>query len=202
MKATVAQLNTDSKFLAELQERGSSACELCGADSDLKVLHVVPAQISADKCVLACATCTAQLTGETELDLNHWRCLQDAIWSETDAVQVAAYRLLQQIKTEPWAAALLDQMYLDDDLLAWAEALNEESDSADEIVHKDSNGTILADGDSVSIIKDLEVKGAGFTAKRGTIVKNISLTSNPEHIEGRVNGTKIVLKTCFLKKVN
>ena len=49
-------------------------------------------------------------------------------------------------------------------------------------------------------IKDLVVKGANFTAKRGTMVKNISLTSNPEHIEGRVNGTRIVLVSAFMKK--
>ena len=52
----------------------------------------------------------------------------------------------------------------------------------------------------MTIIKDLEVKGAGFTAKRGTVVKNIALTDNPEQIEGRVNGTRIVLLSCFLKK--
>ena len=49
-------------------------------------------------------------------------------------------------------------------------------------------------------MKSGEVKGAGFTAKRGTAVRNISLTENPEQIEGRVNGVKIVLLTCFLKK--
>ena len=52
----------------------------------------------------------------------------------------------------------------------------------------------------MSAVKDLEVKGAGFVAKRGTAVKNIHLCSNPEHIEARVNKMKIVLKTCFLKK--
>ncbi|MGL5800184.1 MAG: PhnA domain-containing protein, partial [Plesiomonas sp.] len=56
------------------------------------------------------------------------------------------------------------------------------------------------DGDSVTLIKDLVVKGANFTAKRGTMVKNITLTSNPEHIEGRVNGVHIVLVAAFLKK--
>ncbi|MCL4110837.1 UNVERIFIED_CONTAM: hypothetical protein GTU68_039950 [Idotea baltica] len=66
----------------------------------------------------------------------------------------------------------------------------------------DSNGTRLADGDTVQVIKDLDVKGANFVAKRGTMVKNIRLTSNPEHVDGRVNGTAIVLKTCFLKKAN
>ena len=64
------------------------------------------------------------------------------------------------------------------------------------------NGVELQEGDSVCVIKDLDVRGASFTAKRGTIVKNIHLTSNPEHIEGRVNKTKLVLKTCFMKKVN
>lgn len=200
MKTTVAQLNADFEFLTELQERSSSVCEFCGADSDLKTLHVAPADFSADTCVLACATCAAQLTGEAELDLHHWRCLQDAIWSESEAVQITSHRLLQQLKDEAWAAALLDQMFLDDDQIAWANAAEEESNNA--VVQKDSNGTILLEGDSVSLIKDLEVKGAGFTAKRGTIVKNISLTSNPNHIEGRINGTQLVLLTCFMKKAN
>ena len=55
-------------------------------------------------------------------------------------------------------------------------------------------------GDNVIIIKDLEVKGAGWTAKRGTVVKNITLTDNPEQIEGKVNGVKIILLSKFLKK--
>jgi protein PhnA len=56
-------------------------------------------------------------------------------------------------------------------------------------------------GDNVTLIKDLDVKGGNFTAKRGTPVRNISLTDNPEHIEGRVNGVRIVLLTCYLKKM-
>ena len=66
---------------------------------------------------------------------------------------------------------------------------------------KDSNGTELADGDSVSIIKDLKVKGASATLKRGTIIKNIRTTDNEEEIECRSDKIKgLVLKTCFLKK--
>jgi protein PhnA len=65
---------------------------------------------------------------------------------------------------------------------------------------RDANGAILSAGDSVTLIKDLAVKGAGFTAKRGTIVRGISLTDNPLHIEGRVNGQRIVLVSAFLKK--
>jgi protein PhnA len=65
---------------------------------------------------------------------------------------------------------------------------------------RDSNGTILIEGDSVTLIKDLKVKGSSSTLKRGTLVKNIRLTNNNEEIEGRVSGSEIVLKTCFLKK--
>ena len=68
-------------------------------------------------------------------------------------------------------------------------------------MHKDSNGTVLANGDTVTLIKDLPVKGAGFTAKRGTAVRNISLVpDNAGHIEGRVEGQRIVILTQFVKK--
>ncbi|HVJ32927.1 MAG TPA: alkylphosphonate utilization protein [Terriglobia bacterium] len=66
---------------------------------------------------------------------------------------------------------------------------------------KDSNGNILNEGDSVTLIKDLKVKGSSVTLKRGTMVKNIHLTNDPEEIECRVEKVKgLVLKTCFLKK--
>lgn len=72
---------------------------------------------------------------------------------------------------------------------------------SEEIVVKDSNGTVLQEGDSVTLIKDLPVKGANATLKRGTLVKNIRLTDNPEEIECRVEKIKgLVLKTCYLKK--
>ena len=123
------------------------------------------------------------------------------MWSEYSPVQVMAWRILKDLSSIDWAKDLLDQFFLDDETLKWAEATQSESNEPDNIrPTKDSNGTILLEGDSVTLIKDLEVKGANFTAKRGTLVKNISLTSNPEHIEGRVNGTHIVLLTCFLKK--
>jgi len=58
----------------------------------------------------------------------------------------------------------------------------------------------LQAGDNVTLIKDLDVKGANFTAKRGTMVRGIGLTDNPEHIEGRVNGTRIVIISAYTKK--
>ena len=90
-------------------------------------------------------------------------------------------------------------LYLEDDTLAWAQQGLANGDDND-LVCKDSNGTILSAGDTVTLIKDLAVKGANFTAKRGTTVKNISLTDNPEQIEGKVNSTRIVLLSKFLKK--
>jgi protein PhnA len=66
---------------------------------------------------------------------------------------------------------------------------------------KDSNGNLLAEGDSVVLIKDLKVKGANATLKRGTVIKNIHLTDDEEEIEGRTDKVKgLVLKACFVKK--
>ncbi len=67
-------------------------------------------------------------------------------------------------------------------------------------VAKDSNGAILADGDSVTVIKDLKVKGSSMVIKRGTKVKSIRLTEDPELVDCKIEGSSIVLKTCFLKK--
>ena len=65
---------------------------------------------------------------------------------------------------------------------------------------KDSNGNILKEGDSVLLIKDLKVKGFQKDLKRGTLVKNIRLTDNPQEVEGKVEGSVLVLKSMFLKK--
>ena len=65
---------------------------------------------------------------------------------------------------------------------------------------KDSNGNLLSEGDSVTVIKDLKVRGFSAVIKRGTKVKNIRLTDDEEEVEGKVDGSVIVLKACFLKK--
>jgi len=99
-----------------------------------------------------------------------------------------------------WPQDLLDMIYLEDEDLKWAQAtLLAEGEVA--VVHKDSNGALLATGDTVVLIKDLDVKGGGFTAKRGTAVRNITLVAeNAEQIEGKVNGQQLVLLTKFVKK--
>lgn len=67
-------------------------------------------------------------------------------------------------------------------------------------IPRDSNGAELMDGDSVTVIKDLKVKGSSMVIKRGTKVKSIRLTEIPEEVDCKIDGSSIVLKTCFLKK--
>jgi protein PhnA len=184
----------------ELSARSNAQCELCTSTSDLSVYEVSPSNGSAAQSILVCASCKEQIEDPSKMDANHWHCLNESMWSTEPAVQVMAYRMLKRISSEGWAQDLLDMLYLEDDVKAWAEAEQSAPSTEERTPTRDSNGTVLEAGDSVTIIKDLEVKGAGFTAKRGTIVKNITLTDNPEQIEGRVNGTRIVLLSCFLKK--
>ena len=66
---------------------------------------------------------------------------------------------------------------------------------------RDSNGAALAEGDSVTLIKDLKLKGSSTVLKRGTVIRNIHLTDNEDEIEGRTDKVKgLVLRTEFLKK--
>ena len=178
----------------ELQARSGGVCELCKSSEDLSVFEVSPSDGSAEQCIYICTTCKEQIENPDKLDEAHFNCLNDSMWSEVPAVVVMSYRLLKSMGRED----LVDMIYMDDDMKKWADSA---SNSGSTVVVKDSNGVLLQAGDSVVIIKDLEVKGAGFTAKRGTTVRNISIPSDVEgHIEGRVNGTKIYLKTEFLKK--
>jgi protein PhnA len=183
----------------ELMQRSDSKCELCGSDAGLSVYEVAPSDGSAAQSVLVCEKCLEQIENPDKMDANHWRCLNDSMWSGEPAVQVMAYRLLKRIASEGWPQDLLEMLYLDEEVQKWADA-EEEGGEEQRAPTLDTNGAVLEAGDTVTIIKDLEVKGAGFTAKRGTAVRNIALTDNPEQIEGRVNGTRIVLLTKFLKK--
>lgn len=182
--------------------RSNSSCELCKSKLNLSVYKVPPnSNGSADNSIFVCETCLDQIEYPKNIDANHWRCLNDSMWTPIPAVQVVAWRQLKRLSSEAWAQDLLDMLYLDEETQTWASE-TEISGSEAENSSVDSNGAVLNAGDSVTLIKDLDVKGAGFTAKRGTLVKGISLTDNPEHIEGRVNGTRIVLLTKFLKKSN
>ncbi len=189
----------------ELLARSGSKCELCSAEGDLKVYEVPPYyNAKADQCVLVCETCQEQVENSDKIDANHWRCLNDSMWNPVPAVEVMAWRMLHRLSAESWSHDLLDMLYLDEDTLKWAQATGEGIPTDDlDVKHIDSNGGVLQGGDTVVLIKDLEVRGAGFTAKRGTAVRGISLVAdNAELIEGRVNGQAIYILTKFVKKSN
>ena len=186
-----------------LISRSGARCELCASEGDLVVYGIPPEPDgSADQSVMICTTCVEQVEDPDKTDVHHWRCLNDSMWSQEPPVQVMAWRMLTRLSAEGWPQDLLDMLYLDDETLAWAQASGEGQAGDDAgAAHKDSNGAVLEAGDTVTLIKELNVKGAGFTAKCGTAVRNISLVpDNPEHIEGRVNGQQIVILTMFVKK--
>ncbi len=190
------------KIDKKLLQRSNEQCELCGSEHNPSIYVVAPENYP-DNEIVVCDICLSQIENPDTMDANHWRCLNDSMWSEVPAVQVLAWRLLHRLnnKGEAWAQDLLDMLYLDDETLAWAEATGE-GNQEDVVVHKDSNGAVLQNGDSVVLIKDLKVAGGGFTAKRGTAVRRISLVAdNPEHIEGRVEGQQIVILTKYVKKI-
>ena len=122
------------------------------------------------------------------------------MWSEVDAVKVVVWRMLNRLKSEGWTQDILDMIYLEEETLKWAASTGEGDDESEAIVHKDANGVILQNGDTVVLTKDLNVRGgASFTAKRGTAVRRISLVwDNAEQIEGKVEGQQIVILTQFV----
>lgn len=167
----------------ELMDRAGSICEFCGSDEQLVGVEVTP-----EDQVLLCVTCRSDDAATV-----HWRCLEGAAWSVVDAVQIAVWRKLGEIE-QAWAVETRENMMMDSDVMTRAvgEVL---------LVHADSNGMVLEHGDTVVLVKDLPVKGAGFTAKRGTAVRNISLVAdNAGHIEGKVEGQRIVILTEFVKR--
>ena len=189
----------------DLQTRSGGSCELCGASNDLRTLEVPPqSDASAAQSLLLCAVCHGQIENPTTIEADHWRCLNDSMWTPVPAVQVMAWRMLKRLSGEAWAADLLDMLYLEDDVLAWAQAgaqAGSDETESQTVKHLDANGALLSAGDTVTLIKDLVVKGANFTAKRGTAVRSISLVAdNEKHIEGRVSGQQIVILTEFVKK--
>jgi protein PhnA len=169
-----------------------TACAICSGP-DASAYVVTPKDATLD----ICGTCRTGVADGPQ-DAPHWQILTEAIWSTEPAVRVLAYRLLKALPEAIWAREALDIAYLEPDVLAWAEAGISDEPT---VVHKDSNGVVLASGDSVVLIKDLNVKGANFTAKRGTAVRNIGLVpDNADQIEGRVEGQRIVILCQYVKK--
>lgn len=185
-----------------LQVRSNHACELCTSTENLSVYQVPPhgGNSEADS-IMVCEKCKSQLEKRAELDSNHWQCLNTSMWSEVPAVQVVAWRMLNRLKNETWASDALDMMYLSDDHLEWAKETNDHLDTGGADFHRDVNGQILQNGDTVVLVKMLDVKGSSLSLKVGTVVKNIRLVAdNTEHIEGRVENQQVVIITKYLKK--
>ena len=183
---------------ALLLKRANSKCELCGSDEDLATYDVPPITLkSLDKSVLVCSHCLGQIENPETMQPNHWRCLNDTMWSETAAIQVMSWRLLNRLKGEGWPDELLEMLYIEDDIKKWAMAGQRVVDGPT----LDSNGAAFAVGDTAIMIKDVFITGMNITAKRGMTVKNVSLTDTDRSIEGNLNGTRVVLGAKTVKKV-
>ncbi len=139
--------------LDDLLTRSGGACEFCGATDALAAADVAPEPAA----LLLCTTCRKE-----DAPASHWRCLEGAAWSPEPAVQVAVWRKLGTLD-QAWAAEARAAMILAPEAEAWAQGTLPGT-----LTHRDSNGAVLAQGDTVILIKDLAVKGARFTAKRGT----------------------------------
>lgn len=187
---------------SSIESRNSGRCELCSATDPLSVYEVPPAERAvAETGVCLCERCVRQIEKKEPLDSKHWRCLPDSMWSEVPAVQVLAWRLLQRLRGESWAAENLDVLYLSEELLDWAKATGDHDSDGEVELHQDCNGNLLENGDSVVLIKSLDVKGSTLNARMGTVVKNIRLVpNNTGQIEGRVEGQLIVILTKYVRK--
>ena len=185
-----------------LQNRSNNTCELCGSAEDVKLYEVLPQNgRTADNCIMACEKCRTQIDKKAELEPNHWKPLSETMWSEVPGVQVIAWRMLNRLRNESWAADNLDMLYLDEEKLQWAKATGDHENDGSVDLHKDANGNVLQQGDTVVLTKSLDVKGSTLNAKMGTVVKNIKLVeNNTEQIEGKIEGQVIVILTKYVRR--
>lgn len=185
-----------------LLTRSGNKCELCNADTNLSVYEVPPTDnANADNSIIVCKTCLDQIEKTEQINPEHWKILSETMWSEFAPVQVVAWRMLSRLRNEGWAADSLDILYLADETLEWAKKTGDHEQDGTVEFHQDSNGARLFEGDTVVLIKTLDVKGSTISAKLGTVVKNIRLVhDNIEQIEGKVEGQTIVILTKYLRK--
>lgn len=185
-----------------VKQRSQGVCELTGESGELFFYEVTPNPFASNDAslILVGQKALNQIEKKEEPDPKYWEhILPSAMWSEVAGVQVVCWRLLSRFRDETWATDALDMLYLDDDTLEWAKASGDHTGTIE--LHKDSNGNILQTGDTVTLIKDLDVKGSSIVAKIGTAVRNIRLVAdNPEQIEGKVDGQTIVILTKYVKK--
>ncbi|MCM2323970.1 MAG: alkylphosphonate utilization protein [Oligoflexia bacterium] len=161
----------DFKKLPELTQFLSTSIADGDPDADEQSTHAFAATSPAREQVI---TQLRLALASSELSLEELGTLSNRWFGDTDEARTWLARILSVLEAGSAAAKI--------------------------VVVKDSNGTVLAEGDSVTVIKDLKVKGGSSDLKRGTTIKKIHLIDDAENIECRVDGSTLVLKTCFLKK--
>ncbi|MDA3810424.1 MAG: hypothetical protein PF518_08860 [Spirochaetaceae bacterium] len=116
-----------SSFGKNLVRRSGSSCELCGASGIFLAIYElppVPQTPDFDRCLFICEECKGQLENPKRMNPDHWRCLNNTIWSETAAIQALSLRLLKKIATvHHWAEELLDQVYPDPEVEEMADKI-------------------------------------------------------------------------------
>lgn len=112
-------------FGKDLARRSHCHCELCGTGNvKLRVYEVPPAPENPDidTCLFICETCRRQIENPKTIEPNYWRSLHETVWSELPPVRIMAFRLLTKLAvSEDWAAEILEQLYLDEEIKEWAE---------------------------------------------------------------------------------
>ncbi len=167
---------------ATLLDRCQSQCELCTSTANLIAFPVPPhSHITVDTAIMVCDKCHSEI--DAPEDINHWRCLNDSMWSQVPAVQVTAWRQLTRLNSESWAQDALDMMYMEEDQMTWAMTGMSDDDKT-----LDCNGVELKKGDDVTVIKDLPVRGTNQVIKQGTVIRGISIGSDPTLVSGKANG--------------
>ncbi|GAL32284.1 MULTISPECIES: PhnA domain-containing protein [Vibrio] len=183
---------------ATMLERCENKCELCAAETALTPFAVAPhTQITVDHAIMLCDTCKSQIENPETMDVNHWRCLNDSMWSQVAPVQVMAWRQLKRLSAEGWAQDLVDMMYMDEEVAKWAElGLDENQEKP-----RDVNGVELKKGDDVTVIKDLPIKGSSQVIKQGTVIRGISVNpDDPKHVQGKANGQAMYVIAEYCRK--
>ena len=109
----------------DLVRRSRSKCELCEADGVKLTIFEVPPEsesVTADRCLFICETCREQIEKPKLMAADHWRCLNNAVWSDIPAVQVISARILKRLSKEHWAEDLLEEAYFGEEVEAWIAA--------------------------------------------------------------------------------
>jgi protein PhnA len=115
-----------SSFGKNLVRRSGSSCEMCGDHGvtlGIYELPPVPSTPDYDRCLFVCNECRDQLDNPRKLKVDHWRCLNNTVWSETAVIQALSIRLLKKIaKDHSWAEELLEQVFPDPEIAEMADS--------------------------------------------------------------------------------